>query len=82
MSKKCNKIRRKYGDSSEYDELSETKKNILRQIRSDNHISAALIAEKFSLSSRAVEKNIKQLREDGFLLRKGSARGGYWLVLK
>lgn len=68
--------------SPEYDELSETKKNILRQIRSDNHISAALIAKKLSLSSRAVEKNIKQLREDGFLLRKGSARGGYWLVLK
>lgn len=65
----------KYGESSEispeYDELSETKKNNLRQIRSDNHISAALIAEKLSQNSRAVEKNILQLHEDGFLLRKG-----------
>ena len=69
-------------NSSEYSLLSRTKRNILNLIRSDNSISAAAIAEKLSLTSRAVEKNIRQLREDGYLLRKGAARGGYWLILK
>ena len=68
--------------SSEYADLSVTKRKIMGLIRTDNSLSAAAMAEKLSLTSRAVEKNIRQLREDGFLLRKGSARGGYWLVLK
>ncbi len=67
---------------SEYASLSRTKRRILSLIRSDNRISAAAIAKELSLTSRAAEKNIRQLREDGFLLREGAPRGGYWVILK
>ena len=49
-------------------------------IMANNRISAKQIAEEISLSVRAVEKNIKELREKGILVRHGSARGGYWEV--
>ena len=68
--------------SSENFALTDTKKQIMSLIREDNSLSAAAIAKKISLTSRAVEKNIRQLREDGYLLRVGAARGGYWLILK
>lgn len=62
--------------------LKGTRKQILELIRADNSLSAAAIAKKLSLTSRAVEKNIRQLREEGYLLRMGAARGGYWVILK
>ena len=36
--------------------------------------------EVLNISSRAVEKHISKLKEQGVLIRKGSARGGYWRV--
>lgn len=68
--------------SSEFSALNGTKKQIMSLISSDNSLSAAAIAKRLSLTSRAVEKNIRQLREDGYLLRMGAARGGYWVILK
>ena len=49
-------------------------------IMQNNRISAKQIAEEISVSVRAVEKNIKELREKGILKRHGSARGGYWEI--
>lgn len=51
-------------------------------IEENNQISAAVIAEKMSLSVRAIEKNMKELRIKGMLVRHGSARGGYWEVVR
>lgn len=62
--------------------LSDTKRRILDIIREDERISALAISEKLGISSRAIEKNIKQLRESGILIRKGAARGGYWEIRK
>ena len=67
--------------SSVFDSFRGTKKQILEIISGDKNISAAEIAKKMSISSRAVEKNIKQMRESGVLIRRGSARGGYWEIL-
>lgn len=39
------------------------------------------MAEALSVSSRTVEKNIKILREQGVLIRHGSARNGYWEIV-
>ena len=46
----------------------------------DNELFATAIAKELGLSVRAIEKNIKDLRENGKLIRHGSARGGYWEV--
>ena len=60
--------------------LGGTQNEIIEMIFANNRISAKQIAEEISLSVRAVEKNIKELREKGMLIRHGSARGGYWEV--
>ena len=68
----------KFGDAS----INMTPKRILQMIEENNQISAAVIAEKMSLSVRAIEKSMKELRIKGMLVRYGSARGGYWEVVR
>lgn len=63
------------------DNLNETQRKILIMIKQDNRISAAIMAKGLNISTRAVEKNIKKLRETGILVRHGSARGGYWEIM-
>ena len=60
--------------------INETQLNIVKMIEKDNRISAAKIAEELKMSVRAIEKNIKELRTMGILIRHGSARGGYWQI--
>ncbi|MFC1496748.1 ATP-binding protein, partial [Candidatus Margulisiibacteriota bacterium] len=55
---------------------------ILSIIKINPQINALGIAGQMGLSSRAVEKNIAKLKRQGLLRRIGSARGGYWKVLK
>ena len=43
---------------------------------------AKALAEELGISSRAVEKQINLLKKDAKLVRIGSARGGYWEVIK
>lgn len=62
--------------------LTGTQMEIVQRIEADNRISAKHISEELSLSVRAIEKNIKELRDKGVLVRHGSARGGYWEVVK
>ena len=75
------KVRRsseKFGEKS----LNDTQKEILTLIKVDGTNSAISIAKKLNITSRAVEKNIKVLREQGIIVRHGAARGGYWEVKK
>lgn len=58
------------------------KNTILCLIKADNKISAAGIAKTLSVAQRTVERYIKDLREEGALIRHGPARGGKWEVLK
>ena len=59
-----------------------TKQKILQLIEGDNQISAARLAKRLSISVRAVEKNIRELREAKILVRHGAARGGYWEIVR
>ena len=68
------------GEKSKID--IDIKKIILQLIRDDNKISAADIAKTISVARRTVERHIKDLREEGILIRRGSARGGIWEVVK
>jgi predicted HTH transcriptional regulator len=60
--------------------INETQLNIVKMIEKDNRISAAKIAEELKMSVRAIEKDIKELRTMGILIRHGAARGGYWEI--
>ncbi|MDR1939864.1 MAG: HTH domain-containing protein [Clostridiales bacterium] len=38
------------------------------------------LAKTIGLTSRAIEKNIRQLKEAGVIDRRGGDRGGYWVI--
>ncbi len=54
---------------------------ILVEIRADNRVSAEKIARKLGISSRAVEKQIANLKAENKLKRIGSAKGGHWEII-
>lgn len=62
-------------------QLGNTKERILEEMKVDPQISGARLADRLSISTTAVEKNIKQLRKDGRVKRVGGTRG-HWEVLK
>lgn len=62
--------------------VGEPKSIVLNIITESNKASAAEIAKTMSVTQRTVERYIKELREEGRLIRHGSARGGYWEVKK
>ena len=81
------KVRRRFGEGSEKNqitlwntEINDMQRNILNLIRKNNRISAKGMAEVLSVSSRAVEKNIKLLKDRGILIRHGSPKSGYWEI--
>jgi ATP-dependent DNA helicase RecG len=55
---------------------------ILWHLRQEPTLSAKALAEKLSLSSRAIEKQIDLLKKDGQLQRIGPAKGGHWKVIE
>ena len=70
----------KNGSGSE--KSSEKNKAIISAIRLNPKVTAAEIAMKLGVSSRAVEKRIKTLRENGVIRRIGGDKGGYWEVIE
>ena len=62
-------------------EDSDLKASIMNLISADSKVLSSEIAKQLSVSRRTVERYIKQLREDGQIIRHGSrTRGGYWEV--
>jgi ATP-dependent DNA helicase RecG len=62
-------------------QLGNTKELILAEMKTNPKISGAQLAELLDISTTAVEKNIKQLREDGLVKRVGGTRG-HWEVIE
>ena len=55
---------------------------ILFLIKNDHYISAPKIANSLGLSTRAVEKQLRALRETRRIQRVGPDFGGHWKILK
>lgn len=55
---------------------------IIAGIRQNPKVSAAEIAMQIGISSRAVEKRIKALRENGMIRRVGPDKGGHWEIIE
>lgn len=62
-------------------DISETQKEILSLIKNDKKITASKIAEKLNFSSRAIEQNLKELRNKKIIERLGAKKNGIWKVL-
>jgi ATP-dependent DNA helicase RecG len=62
--------------------LVKNQKKILKLISRKPCISKREIAEKISISTTAVDKNIAMLKKRGLIKRIGSAKSGYWEIVK
>lgn len=62
-------------------ELGNTKLKILSSMRNDPKISAKQLSIMLSITTAAIEKNIRQLRENGYIQRIGGTRG-HWKILE
>ena len=60
--------------------VGDTKSAVLSMIANNPTATASSIAEALSITKRTVERYIKELREEGKLVRQGSARAGQWKV--
>lgn len=59
-----------------------TSDKIIEMIKKDPQITTPQIAMELGISTRGVEKNLRQLRETGTLKRVGSPTfGGYWEII-
>jgi len=56
-------------------------KIILEAMQQNPKVSAARIAIFLGISSRSVEKRIRNMRENGIIRRIGPDKGGYWELL-
>ena len=62
-------------------QLGNTKEKIITAMKLNPKVSGVQLSELLKISTTAVEKNIKQLREEGFIRRVGGTRG-YWEVME
>jgi fido (protein-threonine AMPylation protein)/DNA-binding transcriptional ArsR family regulator len=61
-------------------EKSDIKSSILTKLKERPELSAKELAPLFGKTPRTIERHIKELREQGLLVRIGADRGGHWQV--
>ena len=61
--------------------LSARERDLLELLRLDGTLTAARIAETYSISTRQAERLLTGLKKKGFIVRKGSDKGGHWEVV-
>ena len=63
------------------EKLNKTRKKIVNSMYNNSKISTTELANDLDISKTAVDKNIKFLRENSYIKRIGTAKGGHWEVL-
>jgi ATP-dependent DNA helicase RecG len=59
---------------------AERKQAILAILAENPTITQTQIMEEMNLTRKQVQKNMKELQEEGVLVRKGTNRSGRWVV--
>lgn len=62
--------------------LSETRKRILKEMKNNPEITNKELSDKLKLSTTAIEKNIKYLKNNNIIKRVGNKRTGKWYLNK
>lgn len=62
--------------------VTENQSKILKSINENPNITTKELSKIIGISDRKIKENIKKLKNAGFLLRIGPAKGGYWKILK
>ncbi|MBQ7311503.1 MAG: Fic family protein [Alistipes sp.] len=68
------------GDEESGEKPRKSREKIVTLLSKDGKLSAASLAKKIGISSKAVEKHLANLKAEGVIERIGSARGGFWRV--
>ena len=66
--------------SKGWEKPTKSRDKIIALLSKNGKLSAASLAEKIGISSKAVEKHLANLKADGIIERIGPAKGGYWKV--
>lgn len=74
-----NKKKIKYSDES-HKFLSPRRRQILEEIRSNPNVTQVQLSVIVGMGLTAVEKNIRFLKENGYIERIGANKTGYWKV--
>ena len=53
----------------------------MEQIKNNPKVTAEKIAGIIGVSSRTVERNIKLLKDNEYIVRVGADKGGYWEII-
>lgn len=61
-------------------ELNKSQKKILEILKENPKFTLEDLVEPVRISKRAIEKNVKALRENGYLERDGGRKEGTWIV--
>jgi ATP-dependent DNA helicase RecG len=62
--------------------MGKTPAAIVQAMRVNPKITVPELAENLKLSTSAIEKQVRQLRENNIIERIGSTKSGHWEVLK
>lgn len=60
--------------------FGDNEKQLLLSLNSNPGMTAQVLADNLGITKRAVEKQIKKLRELNVLTRQGSAKNGLWVI--
>jgi len=61
--------------------LSVNRRKVVDAMREDPYVTHVRLVELVGIGPTSIEKNIKFLKENGWIRRIGSAKGGHWEVL-
>ena len=50
-------------------------------IKANNKVTTSELAQIVGISQRKIKENISKLKENGFIERIGSPKGGYWKII-
>lgn len=64
------------------DGLVESQIKMLDMIREYPKVSKKAMSDAVGISTTAIDKNIKALKDKGFIKRVGSDRSGHWVIIK
>lgn len=64
------------------DTLNDALNGTLNELKNDKNITQKELVEKTGMSLRTIKRNIKKLKEKGYIERIGSKKIGYWKVIK
>lgn len=59
---------------------TKSREKIVALLQQNSKLSAAAIADELSITAKAVEKHLANLKSAGIIQRIGPAKGGYWEV--